>query len=139
MSNIILGLNAYHADASAAIVVDGKLIAAAAEERFNRIKHCAGFPDQAVRYCLKAADLRLSQIDAITTSKDPSAHRLKKAFYALRNPALLTPKFLTSRLRQASRITDIRQEVAAAVAERSDDLPELVPVEHHTSHGASAF
>ena len=55
---IILGLNAYHADASAAIVVDGELIAAAEEERFNRIKHCAGFPKEALKYCLKEAGVR---------------------------------------------------------------------------------
>ncbi len=52
---IILGLNAFHADSSAALVRDGKLIAAAEEERFRRIKHWAGFPSQAVAYCLREA------------------------------------------------------------------------------------
>ena len=54
---VILGLNAYHADSSAAIVVDGKLVAAAEEERFRRVKHWAGVPLEAVRYCLKEAGI----------------------------------------------------------------------------------
>ena len=52
---IILGLNAYHGDSSACIVVDGKLIAAVEEERFRRIKHWAGFPTEAIKYCLDEA------------------------------------------------------------------------------------
>ena len=49
----ILGINAYHADSSAAIIVDGKLLAATEEERFTRVKHWAGFPAQAILFCLK--------------------------------------------------------------------------------------
>ncbi len=49
----ILGLNAYHAESFACVVIDGKLIAAAEEERFRRIKHWAGFPSEAIRYCFK--------------------------------------------------------------------------------------
>ena len=60
---IILGLNAFHADSSAALVRDGKLIAAAEEERFRRIKHWAGFPSQAIAYCLSEAGIKLSDID----------------------------------------------------------------------------
>ena len=52
---LILGINAYHGDASAALLVDGQLVAAAEEERFNRIKHCAGFPRLAIEFCLEAA------------------------------------------------------------------------------------
>ena len=53
---IILGLNAYHADSAAAIVIDGTVVAAAEEERFRRVKHWAGFPTEAIRYCLEAAE-----------------------------------------------------------------------------------
>jgi carbamoyltransferase len=52
---IIIGINAYHADASAAIFVDGKMIAATEEERFTRIKHWAGFPKQSIRFCFAEA------------------------------------------------------------------------------------
>ena len=58
MNCYILGINAYHGDASAAIVVDGHLVAAVEEERFNRIKHWAGFPAQSIRYCLEAAGIQ---------------------------------------------------------------------------------
>ena len=57
----ILGLNAYHGDASACVVVDGKLVAAVEEERFTRVKHWAGFPAESVKWCLEAAGLRLSE------------------------------------------------------------------------------
>jgi carbamoyltransferase len=78
----ILGINAYHGDAAAAIVKDGELIAAAEEERFNRIKHCAGFPTEAVRYCLAAAGIQIQDVDHIGISRDPSAHLHKKVLFA---------------------------------------------------------
>src|ERR1041384_1813528 len=78
----ILGINAYHGDAAAAIVRDGELIAAAEEERFNREKHCAGFPTQAIRYCLQAAGINVGQLDHVGISRDPSAHLYKKVLFA---------------------------------------------------------
>lgn len=79
---IILGINAYHGDAAAAIIKDGKLIAAVEEERFNRFKHCAGFPIESIRYCLKAAAVTISDVDHIGISRDPSAHLHKKVLFA---------------------------------------------------------
>src|SRR5882762_6823037 len=79
---IILGINAYHGDAAAAIIRDGVLVAAAEEERFNRVKHCAGFPAQAVRYCLHAAGVGIEEVDHIGISRDPSAHLHKKVLFA---------------------------------------------------------
>src|SRR2546428_2864706 len=79
---IILGINAYHGDAAAAIIRDGVLIAAAEEERFNRIKHCAGFPTEAVRYCLRAAGVTIEEVEHIGISRDPSAHLHKKILFA---------------------------------------------------------
>src|SRR5713101_4014680 len=81
---IILGINAYHGDAAAAIVRDGKLIAAAEEERFNRIKHCAGFPTESIRYCLRAAGVGIEDVDHVGISRDPSAHLHKKVLFAAR-------------------------------------------------------
>ena len=57
----ILGINAYHCNASAAIVADGRLIAAVEEERFNRVKYAAGFPSAAIRYCLDAAGITINR------------------------------------------------------------------------------
>jgi len=79
---LILGLNAYHGDAAAAIIRDGVLIAAVEEERFNRIKHCAGFPAEAVRYCLRAAGVGIEDVEHIGISRDPSAHLHKKILFA---------------------------------------------------------
>jgi carbamoyltransferase len=62
---IILGINAYHGDAAAAIIEDGRLIAAVEEERFNRFKHCAGFPTESIKYCLSVAGVNIHQVDHI--------------------------------------------------------------------------
>jgi carbamoyltransferase len=74
----ILGLNAYHGDAAAAIIRDGELIAAVEEERFNRIKHCAGFPTRSVEYCLRAAGISIEAIAHVGISRNPSANLHKK-------------------------------------------------------------
>src|SRR6266550_596198 len=80
----ILGLNAFHGDAAAALIKDGQLIAAVEEERFNRIKHCAGFPTQSIQYCLRAAGIGIEEVDHIGISRDPSAHLHKKVLFAAR-------------------------------------------------------
>ncbi len=78
----ILGINAYHGDAAAAIVRDGELIAAAEEERFNRIKHCAGFPTESIEYCLRAAGITIEQVDHVGISRNPSANLHRKILFA---------------------------------------------------------
>ena len=80
---IILGLNAFHADSSAALVQDGKLIAAAEEERFRRIKHWAGFPSQAIAYCLREAGVQLSDVEHIAFNQDSRANLMRKISYFL--------------------------------------------------------
>src|SRR4030095_8612723 len=83
----ILGINAYHGDAAAAILKDGKIVAAVEEERFNRVKHCAGFPVQSIRFCLEAAGITLDRVDHIGISRDPSAHLHKKVVFAANRAA----------------------------------------------------
>ncbi len=78
----ILGINAYHGDAAAAIIKDGELIAAVEEERFNRVKHCAGFPSESVRYCLQAAGIQIDEVEHVGISRDPSAHLHDKIRFA---------------------------------------------------------
>ena len=78
----ILGINAYHGDAAAALIKDGRIVAAVEEERFNRVKHCAGFPTQAVRYCLEVAGISIEEIAHVGVSRDPSAHLHKKILFA---------------------------------------------------------
>ena len=77
----IIGINAFHADSSACILVDGKLIAAVEEERFNRIKHWAGFPIESIKFCLEETSLTISDIDQISINIDPKANYLKKIFF----------------------------------------------------------
>jgi carbamoyltransferase len=78
----ILGINAYHGDAAAALIKDGQIVAAVEEERFNRVKHCAGFPAESVRYCLQAAGIDIREVEHIGVSRDPSAHLHKKILFA---------------------------------------------------------
>jgi carbamoyltransferase len=79
---IILGINAYHGDAAAALIKDGRIVAAVEEERFNRVKHCAGFPAESVRYCLRAAGISVEEVAHVGVSRDPSAHLHKKILFA---------------------------------------------------------
>ena len=83
---IVLGLNAYHADSSAAIFVNGELLAATEEERFRRVKHWAGFPSEAIKFCLKEANCTLADLTAITIGRDPSAKRDRKARFVIKHP-----------------------------------------------------
>ena len=76
---IILGLNAFHADAAACLVRDGVLIAAAEEERFRRIKHWAGFPSQAIGYCLREAGVSISEVDHVAINQDSHANQDRKS------------------------------------------------------------
>src|SRR5262250_3270620 len=78
---MILGLNAFHADSSAAILRDGELIAAAEEERFRRVKHWAGFPSKAIAYCLNEAGVKLSDIDHVAFNQDSRANVIRKINY----------------------------------------------------------
>src|SRR6266566_8803403 len=80
---IILGLNAFHGDAAAALVRNGVLIAAAEEERFRRVKHWAGFPSQAVAYCLREAGVRLSDVEHVAFNQDSRANLARKIGYFL--------------------------------------------------------
>jgi carbamoyltransferase len=134
----ILGINAYHGDAAAAIVKDGQLIAAVEEERFNRRKHCAGFPALAIRYCLEVAGISLDQVDHIGISRDPSAHLHKKILFSLTKLANLS-SLIAARLANAAKIRDLRQELARALGVAASKSAQFHNVEHHKAHMASCF
>src|SRR5688572_8599214 len=87
--SIILGINAFHAGASAAVVIDGKIVSAIAEERLNRAKYFAGFPALAIRKCLEMAGATIAEVDHVAIGRDSSANRGKKIEYALKHPARL--------------------------------------------------
>src|SRR5258708_20245849 len=98
----ILGINAYHGNASAAILCDGKLIAAVEEERFNRVKYAAGFPAAAIRYCLQAAGITLKDVHHVAVPRNPYARLATKLIFPLRMPAF--PRQRTNVLAQFTRI-----------------------------------
>ncbi len=78
----ILGINAYHGDAAAALIKDGRIVAAVEEERFNRVKHCAGFPALSIEYCLREARIDIEDVEHVGISRDPAAHLHKKVLAA---------------------------------------------------------
>jgi len=134
----ILGINAYHGDASAAIIQDGRLIAAVEEERFNRIKHCAGFPEHSIRYCLDAAGVRLEDVDHIGISRDPSAHLHKKILYAASRLGVF--RQAKDRLANAAKTRDLKDELARVFSISKRSLrAQFHNVEHHLAHLASCF
>lgn len=94
--NIILGLSFGHGDSSAALIVDGKLIAAAEEERFNRIKHYALFPDESVKFCLKEAGLNVSDVQVVAIARKPFNLFFKRLNQLLSQPGLISMAFKKS-------------------------------------------
>ncbi len=142
MSNI-LGLSAYYHDSAAALVCDGKIIAAAQEERFTRKKHDAGFPTEAIRYCLAEAQLNFDAIDQVVFYDKPLVkfERLLETYIATTPrgfPSFLAamPIWLKEKLYLK---TVIRRELAAIGECEKKALPSLLFAEHHQSHAASAF
>jgi carbamoyltransferase len=131
----ILGINAYHGNASAAIVCDGQLIAAVEEERFNRVKYAAGFPVQAIRYCLQEAGLTLSDIDHVAIPRNPYARLFTKLIYSLRMPS-----FARQRAKVLATFTGIPEALAAAFDTDPRKLKaRFHRIEHHQAHLASSF
>ena len=133
---IILGLNLFHGDSSAALVRDGVLLAAAEEERFRRIKHWAGFPAQAIRYCLSAAGIDLAQVDHIAVNQDSGANLAAKIRHVLlRRP---DPRLVLSRLKNRM----ARAGIAELFARSFPGIAfkgQIHNIEHHFAHLSSAF
>jgi carbamoyltransferase len=135
---LVLGINAYHGDVSAALVRDGVLVAAVEEERFRRVKHWAGFPDHAIRACLDIAGAGPRDVDAIAVSRDPAAHRLRKAWFVLQHRPSLS--LLADRAKNQNRVARISAAVAETLGLPEEDVrPRMRWVEHHPAHLASAF
>ena len=102
----ILGLNAYHGDSSASIHRDGVLIAATEEERIKRIKHWAGLPVEAIKFCLEEANISLGEVDYITVSRDPKAKLGEKVIQTLKKGISL--KAVKDRGANSLKITGIK-------------------------------
>ena len=136
---IILGINAYHADSSAAIFVDGKMIAAIEEERFRRVKHWAGFPQLSIAFCLQEADIGYADVDFYAIGRDPKAKFFKKLLYLAQNPGgsfnAIKDRFINSK-----KIASIDEELSRLSGlSASTFTGKIKQVEHHRSHIASSF
>lgn len=133
---IVLGINAYHGDSSACLVQDGRLIAAAEEERFRRIKHWAGFPSEAIRYCLSEAGADLSAVDHVAINSDPRANLWRKAAFALMHRP--DPRLVVNRLLNRRRRFSIADALEREFPGKRFN-GRVSHIEHHLAHLASAF
>ena len=131
----ILGLNAYHGDSAACLLVDGKLVAAAEEERFRRIKHWAGLPTQAIDYCLREAGLRINEIDHIAVNRKPGVNNLRRLFFVLRHRP--DPRLMWQKVRNIRKAATVKEALEAHYG--TSLRAESHQIEHHHAHLASAF
>lgn len=160
----ILGVNAYHADSSAALVIDGQLKAAVAEERFNRLKHWGGLPLESIKYCLATAGVSLSDIDYIAVNRNPKANLCRKLLWA--STHRLSRRTVKDRTANLRKILTIKEDIVRSLGDFTDELEsrsntqdkfdniqerfrfrkdsakmklKIHFVEHHLAHAASAF
>ena len=143
MSTLILGISAYYHDSAAALVRDGEIVAAAQEERFTRKKHDAGFPGNAIKYCLQEARATLADVDYIVFYDKPLVkfERLLETYLAYAPAGFgsflkAMPIWLKEKLYLK---TTLKREFAALGGLKETELPQLLFTEHHQAHAASAF
>src|SRR5207248_4777975 len=135
---LILGLNMFHADASAAIIQDGEVLFAIAEERLNRIKHYAGFPSLAIKTCLDAVGATITDVDHVAVGQDSDANLSRKVQYALANPAKILNFIRLRQHKEAMR--DVRSLIATSLDVDPAQLRfQEHHLEHHIAHIASAY
>ena len=131
----ILGLNAYHGDSAACLFVDGKLVAAAEEERFRRIKHWAGLPTQAIDYCLREGGVTVSEIDHIAVNRKPGVNNLRRLLFVLRHRP--DPRLMWQKVRNIRKAATVKEALEAHYG--TSLRAESHQIEHHHAHLASAF
>lgn len=132
----VIGVNAYHGDSSACLLMGGQLAASAEEERFRRIKHWAGFPFFAIDYCLNEVGISLNDVDVIAINQDSKAHLRKKIVYTLSS----RPDFrlVLEKLRNRKERHSIEDALKNQFPNQ-DFKGKIKPVEHHLAHLSSAF
>jgi carbamoyltransferase len=130
----ILGINAYHADSSAALLVDGEVVCATEEERFTRQKHWAGLPIKSIEFCLSSRNLNMSDISCICVGRDPNAKFFNKLKYMAKNikPAI---SMLKQRFSNRSDLNSLGDNIK----NHFGFCPKVEFIEHHRAHVASAF
>src|ERR1700737_1704426 len=123
----ILGLNAYHGDSAACLIVDGKLVAAAEEERFRRIKHWAGFPTKAIDYCLSEARLSLGEIDHVAVNRKPGVNNWRRLGFILTHWP--PPKMRSQEIKNIRRAASVKETLEANYG--AELKAQIHYVEHH--------
>jgi carbamoyltransferase len=135
----ILGLNTFHADSAAALLRDGELVAAVTEERLNRVKHFAGFPELAIKEVLDIAGIGIEDVDHIGINKDNRANLLAKLSFAVTNLGRIT-KLARQRLEYRAKAQQAPELVCRAFGLDPVGLrAHIHNVEHHLCHAASCF
>lgn len=133
--SFILGINAYHGDSSACLIKDGILLTAVEEERFRRIKHWAGFPSEAIKYCLEDAGIQLSDVGHVAINQDSKANLWKKIGFTLtKRPEL---GLVIDRIKNKRERANIADELERTIGPGFGG--QVHEVEHHFAHLASAF
>ncbi len=130
---IVLGLNVFHADTSAALIVNEKLVSAIEEERFTKIKHYSGLPINAIQHCLNSSDLNISEVDIIAVNYNSKYNFFKKVFFSLKNINFSIVNKIIS-LKQKNDIKNILEE-----ALNKKISAKIVYVPHHISHISSSY
>ncbi len=134
----ILGINAFHGDSSACLLKDGKVLCATEEERFRRVKHWAGFPSEAIKFCLEDEGILIEQVDHITISRNPKANLFKKVLHSLKNSISIST--IWNRLTNAKKVSSVKGELAKIFEHPESEIKaEVHNIEHHRSHIASSF
>lgn len=138
----ILGLSAFYHDSAAALIKDGRIVAAAQEERFTRKKHDASFPSRAIRYCLDYEGITLAEISAIAFYEKPflKFERLLETYYAFAPQGLSS--FLAAMpvwLKEKMMMKSLLRRELKSLEDGVVNLPKILFPEHHLSHAASAF
>ena len=134
----ILGINAFHGDSSACLIKDGVVVCATEEERIRRIKHWAGFPSEAIKFCLNDEGITIDMIDHITISRNPKINLQKKILYIFKNPLSILSAL--QRFINSKKVVSIKKELELIFEIPSNKIKAKIHnIEHHRSHIGSSF
>ncbi|MBI3999479.1 MAG: carbamoyltransferase, partial [Candidatus Omnitrophica bacterium] len=135
---IVIGINAYHPDASVALLRDGQLLWAGEEERYNRVKHSSGFPKLALECCLEETGTNPSEVDVVAISKNPLANLARKVAFILKHN--LKRDLVLNRLKAFRSASQFKQDFFKSLKVSENSMKaKFVHVEHHQAHAASSF
>ena len=134
--NVVLGINAYHGDAAACLLIDGSVVAAAEEERFVRIKHWAGFPERAIEFCLSEGGVDISDVDVVAINSNPLSNVTRKMKHVMTHGAGLN--VLRDRLTASKKRVSLRTTLNQSFSGRQF-TGKIERVDHHLAHLASTF